>query len=464
MQVYQAEIDLGLADKVNASKVCYAALLSEAPKFQISRAILDKLDLVKAGIQPDLFYLQTLLVSAGWNLNTDVFDAVELWEARHTPEDKPINYQHDGNDIVGHMTANFCVDDDLKVLASETSPDKLPSLFHILTNGVLYKLWEDKERQKKVDKLIAEIKKKEWSVSMEVLFSNFDYALQSTEGNKVVARNEKTAFLTKHLRAYGGTGEWEGQKIGRLLRKLTFCGKGLVRNPANPNSKIFETIKEFNVSSAKAVYEIIDTNREIVMAQENDKLVTDLNKQILDLQTQIKEGDTKVLKAEIDTLKSDKVKLSDSLTKETEDKKVVAGKLEKAEKDLVEANKNLGEAQKAFTVAKTELDVIKAERKKDGRIAALVEKKLAKEDAIKLVETLSPLDDAAFASYLETHSKAFKVAEPDKKTDATKVLEGVKEEKTPALTIPETDGIQKVQAEIVNYLAKTPKTDKKGDK
>ena len=45
---------------------------------------------------------------------------------------------------------------------------------------------------------------------------------------RIVARNDESAFLTKHLRAYGGTGEYEGYKIGRSLRDISFSGKGLV--------------------------------------------------------------------------------------------------------------------------------------------------------------------------------------------------------------------------------------------
>ena len=47
-------------------------------------------------------------------------------------------------------------------------------------------------------------------VSMECIFRGFDYAVQAPDGNKhIVARNEETAFLTRHLRSYGGTGEYQ---------------------------------------------------------------------------------------------------------------------------------------------------------------------------------------------------------------------------------------------------------------
>jgi hypothetical protein len=60
---------------------------------------------------------------------------------------------------------------------------------------------------------------------------------------RIIERNEKTAFLTKHLRAYGGKGEFEGSKLGRVLRRIVFSGKGLVSKPANPESVILGASK-----------------------------------------------------------------------------------------------------------------------------------------------------------------------------------------------------------------------------
>jgi hypothetical protein len=52
-----------------------------------------------------------------------------------------------------------------------------------------------------------------------------------TGEQSVVTRNEDTSFLSKHLRSYGGDGEYEGSKVGRLMRNLTFSGKGLGAEP-----------------------------------------------------------------------------------------------------------------------------------------------------------------------------------------------------------------------------------------
>jgi hypothetical protein len=180
-----------------------------------------------------------VLCTVGWNKNDDVFDRVETWVARRTPEDKQLNYEHDDAKIIGHITSNSVMDADGKVLADDTVIDDLPAKFHVVTAGVLYKHWQTPELQQRMDTLLAEIAEGKWYVSMECLFAGFDYALKDSSGDtRVVARTPQTAFITKHLRAYGGSGQYDGYKVGRLMRNIVFSGKGMVKNPANPESVI----------------------------------------------------------------------------------------------------------------------------------------------------------------------------------------------------------------------------------
>ena len=112
--------------------------------------------------------------------------------------------------------------------------------------------------------IIAEIEEGKWFVSMECLFPAFDYALQTSEGEtKIIERNEASAFLTKHLRAYGGEGTYENYRIGRLLRNLAFSGKGLVSKPANPRS-IFD--KGENSDESKSQTLTISSVKEMNMS------------------------------------------------------------------------------------------------------------------------------------------------------------------------------------------------------
>ena len=76
---------------------------------------------------------------------------------------------------------------------------------------------------------------------MECFFNGFEYGLlnKATGEYKILSRNDETAYLTKHLKAYGGLGEHEDYKVGRVLKNITFSGKGFVDRPANPESIIF---------------------------------------------------------------------------------------------------------------------------------------------------------------------------------------------------------------------------------
>ena len=68
--------------------------------------------------------------------------------------------------------------------------------------------------RERMNNIIEEIEEGKWFVSMECMFPNFDYALRDSQGeSKIVRREEASAFLTKHLRAYGGTGKYEGYTV-----------------------------------------------------------------------------------------------------------------------------------------------------------------------------------------------------------------------------------------------------------
>jgi len=118
----------------------------------------------------------------------------------------------------------------------------------------LYNSWTKPENRERMSQIIAEIEEGKWFVSMECLFAGFDYALlDDNGGSKLLERNESSAFLTKHLRAYGGNGEYEGYQIGRCLRQISFSGKGLVSKPANPRSVILDASRAFSLNSNSTI-------------------------------------------------------------------------------------------------------------------------------------------------------------------------------------------------------------------
>ena len=145
-----------------------------------------------------------------------------------------------------------------------------------------------------MEQIIAEIQEGKWYVSMECLFAGFDYALSNEDGaRKVLARDEESSFLTKHLRVYGGTGEYEGYKVGRALKNISFSGKGLVSKPANPRSVILKSVA-FNVDN--------DFNLDIGDLKMSENL---LEKQLADVQAQLAsaKAENEAIKAQIEEAK-----------------------------------------------------------------------------------------------------------------------------------------------------------------
>jgi len=268
MRVYEHEINDNLREAVEASTSiaftcdiinnkpetcpsCNSKIVCEDDTNQCSIATTEIAEAAEKQKQDDLYYLNSVLVSAGWNKNDDVFSTQALWAARDTPVDKQFNLMHDESDIIGHITDAMVMDQDGKIL-KDISKEGLPEKFDIVTSAVIYKTWSDIEMRMKINDITEEIDEGKWSVSMECVFTDFDYAVVTPQGeDKVLARDDQSSFLTKHLRAYGGTGEYEGYKLGRLLKGFFFSGKGLVEKPANPRSIIFSNdVNPFNASGS----------------------------------------------------------------------------------------------------------------------------------------------------------------------------------------------------------------------
>lgn len=246
MKIYNNEINDGLSDKLAVASIKLSGQVKNS-NFDKTNIDLDSLiaslvskadtnsvkDLI--GIdQPDLALVVSILVSTGWNLNDDVFVANELWPARMTPIHKPMNDEHDETVILGHIVKSKAIDKS----GNEITDLGDLSSFDIEVAGVLYKSLP--KLKEKITKIIDKANSGEMFVSMECWFNDFAYAFsnKTTGATKVVARDESTSFLTKHLRVYGGTGEFQGFKIGRVLKNIVFGGQGFVENPANPESVI----------------------------------------------------------------------------------------------------------------------------------------------------------------------------------------------------------------------------------
>ena len=258
MNIFEYEINDGLEHIISTSaSVCYSSIVE--PSSALTRKNLKSIKSLASANDSDLYYVQSILVSSSWNKNDDIFDKAEIWKARHTPEDKPTNIEHDENAIIGHIISNWPIDDYGHLIDDNTNVNDLPEKFHILTGSVIYRVYSIPELQQRAKKLIDQIEEGNKYVSMECIFGNFDYGLinKSTGEYKILPRNEESSYLTKYLRAYGGQGEYDNYKIGRLLRNITFSGKGFVDKPANPDSVIF-TKNLVTQSSEKTLNEKIE--------------------------------------------------------------------------------------------------------------------------------------------------------------------------------------------------------------
>lgn len=227
IKLYKQEKEDGFSSLTNvANASCQLARLDKPSDIHIGKAKAA----VGDGKDFDLYYLASILASAGYNSNDDTFLPEELWEARATPIHKQFNFNHNETDIIGVMFDSFLLDAEGNRIEDEKD---IPLIKDIATHSVIWTKWEDPVLQGRMNKIIAEIEDGIQFVSMEVLFRDFDYLLTTEAETKVVARNDATAFLTKHLKAFGGDGVWKDFAVKRVLRNFTFSGKGLTPNPAN---------------------------------------------------------------------------------------------------------------------------------------------------------------------------------------------------------------------------------------
>lgn len=402
MHIYKAEQQDNLTELLSAkSSFVYASLLEKSDsEISHTKARLENQSL--AGIEDtDLYYTQSILVTTSWNKNDDIFDAREVWLARSTPTHKPTNLEHDEKTIVGHITSNWPIDEDGNIIDESLSLEELPQRFHILTGSVIYKGFTEPELRDRANNLISEIESGEKYVSMECFFKNFDYGLINKSNGQfhVLSRNDDTAFLTKYLRAYGGLGEHENYKIGRVLREITFSGKGFVNKPANPDSIIFtkdnlpmnkeqasiKNLLEKNVNfEIKGVFSNQANLKETSMSVESTVSTEEV--------TTVTEPEVTSVAPSVDTQEAEAAKkMKEDMTKKEEEMKKMQAALEATQAELQAANEVLaGYKMKEEEMAKKE--------KKMKRMATLVESGVSEEVANATVDQFESMDDTAFES------------------------------------------------------------------
>jgi hypothetical protein len=448
--IYKSEIEDGLEEAIASnnsiafSTPATISKMSESEEAIARDVAIDKL-LSKAESNPDqidLYYLNSVLVSTGWNKNDDVFSKREMWAARKTPEDKQFNFMHDEKDIIGHITSSIVIDAEGKTIEDGLNSKDLPEKFDIITSAVLYNSWSDPDLKDRMGNLIDEIEGGKWYVSMECLFAGFDYALVDPKGNhKVLARDKASAFLTKHLRAYGGSGEYEGYKIGRLLNNVAFSGKGLVSNPANPRSVILNDVDPFD--DAEAI--TITTSN----FKENSNMSNELlEKQIEELKADLvkAKSDAAALKAEISNQKDEEIKtqveaFEAKLAEHDEAVNQAKADLEAMESKVAELEGSLTDKDEKLNEATAKIETHEAEVKTMARRAALVEAGVDEADIEGLLETFAEATDEMFEAVVAMGPKKPPKGEwpPKKKDDDKDDDKDEKGRRTPSSSEVEAD-------------------------
>lgn len=468
MKIFQKEIDDGIGELLKSTaSVAYVseASVKKADENTFIDDSIAQKALAENQSQGDLFYLEAVLVSTGWNKNDDVFLPQNVWAARNTPEDKQFNYMHDENDIIGHITGSYVLSKDGKAV-SDT--DQMPEEFDIVTRAVLYNSWSQEENRERMSQILKEIPEGKWFVSMECLFAGFDYALTDSKGvAKILTRDEASAFLTKHLRAYGGTGEYQGYKIGRALSNISFSGKGLVSKPANPRSVILNSksvasfnpetdsqfsIGEINMSADQSLLEaqLAETKESLKAAIAEVEAVKSQIAEAKDKEFSAKianyEAEAKAAKANADQL--------DELVKSTQAR-------------VAELEDALATSKDALAQAMKEMDEMKKKEKMEKRKAALLDAGLEQDEVDSTLASLDSLDDQAFEALAMMMKKkaAKKYEDKDDKDDkgdksdassADNALDGVS---TASATLGVSDAdlrndIQKAQAAVAEWFGK----------
>lgn len=449
-------------------------------------------------LQPDLLYMDSVLVSTGENKNTDVFLPEEMWKARSSPILKPVNWEHNSgkeiigqinaeqasaksiiedNQIIGGMYNSFVALKDGTVVSSEMEQAKgfvIPQEFDIINQAVIYKYLYPKTAAR----IVQDARAGQLFVSMEAWFGNYDYKV----GNKIVARNEETAFLDAHLRANGGDGSFGNVNVGRVLRNIVFGGVGIVANPANEDSVIHSftnaSLQQTNIVHSAVASNIIGEIQDASASMESQEVIEIMSEnktennapavasissedyknvveRLVKAEHTIEQRDAAVasaqaeaekLQASVDSLTTAFVEgtksLAEVLGSEASSKlqdadagsffNVLAGtigeKLEASkslEEQLAEATSKVAEleVEKRSIARSTEIEKLLAEYIQDGEALA------ARKE--KMVSATKNLDDEAFAATLEDTKDLLSVAaKPDflKKKDEDKKKEGMKKD------------------------------------
>lgn len=482
INVFDAEREAGIEEQIRSqaslayvSQLCPAAPAAKSKNAfkPLNKNLLKDIKAIAGQKDKDVFRTFSILVSTSWNKNDDVFSQDEVWAAKETPTYKPANLEHDEKKIVGGIIGTWPVDDEYNLIDPNVSLDELPEVYHLLVSSVIYNQWQDPEYKSRAEELIKKIEDGQMFVSMECVFSGFDYAVVApNDDNHIVARTNDTAFLSRHLRAYGGTGEYQGHKVGRLLKNITFSGKGFVEKPANPDSIIFDRETAFDFTNASITKNLFSYDNGVSVRVGNDEFSETNSQENLDMSNDILNDQIQELKEALAAVKAENKELNAQVAEanvgkwETqvaemkEQVETISNDLSTASEDLTTAKTKIEELEEtlaseseARSKAEDLVKTMEDEKTQAGRTAQLIEAGLSEEEALAKIEVFADLSDEQFEALAEaiTVAKPFRAEvkkdeEEDKeKADPKKIKADPK--KIKAEEASEEESVEEAEAE-----------------
>jgi hypothetical protein len=304
---------------------------------------------------------------------------------------------------------------------------------------------------------------------MECFFKGFDYGLinKDTGEYKVLSRDNNTAYLTKYLRAYGGMGEHENYKIGRVLRNITFSGKGYVDRPANPDSIIFSK-DEFKfleknddfTKSGVTIFQSTEQTENNTMSEQAENTVADCSEATKAAELAVTE-----LKTEIETMKNAHAETLNSLTSEKDqlvtEKEEAAKKMKDYEEKMKKMEASIVELETKLNQANEAVAGYMKKEKKMMRKAALIENGYEDDNLDNVLEKFENVDDETFAAMTDMlktkkkkEDKMAKADEVEETNDITEALENVEttEEIVPVVGGEEVPEVDSTRAALVDFV------------
>ena len=488
MKIFKAEKEAGLEHLIRSTAaIAYHSpvLLEEKTEPHLfskditSLASIPDITRASQGDQ-DVYSVYSVLVTTSWNKNDDVFDKDEVWVARETPKYKPTNIEHDERQIVGGIIDSWAVDDKFSLIAQKEDSNDLPDHYHIVVASVIYKQWQDPAYQKRAQDLISSIEAGEKYVSMECLFHGFDYAVVDPHGkHHIIPRNEESAFLTSHLRSYGGGGSYQDHQVGRLLRNITFSGKGFVQKPANPESVIFDKNRSFDFHKAAASTKNMFSDKNGVITQVETTANTYRDKQesfdmsnetanvqlselkdaLAALKVENKELSEKLAAANVEKYEATIVELTDSLKAATEQIEETQSELSEASEKLEASTVEIQSKSEALEEAQSHIAAIEKAEKQRARKASLVSAGLSEEDAEAKMEMFGELSDDQFEALAKTLSEYAPQTEAIEETEASDDEEAENDTEAEASADEEVEVEEAVATEVDEEVLETAEAD-----